>query len=637
MVHGATTSREMRRTPRTLRRPHGSPGAESQSVHTIGVDTGGTFTDLVRVEGEDVRVEKLPSTPDDPSRAVLHGVERLGGSSRQAEVVHGTTVALNALLTGEVAPTALVINEGFADLIEIGRQERPELYALEPRRVAPIVERARRFEVDLRLWPDGAGGMEVTGSASEGELERLAQEIASSGAQAVSICLLHSYADPSQERLVGRALEGLGIPVTLSSSILPEYREVERFSTACVNASLSPLMGDYLRNLQESLPGTRLSILQSTGGTIPAARAAREPARILLSGPAGGVVGAAQAAREAGLSGIITLDMGGTSTDVAFHDSSAEAQEAVASGVVAGHAIGLPSLDVHTIGCGGGSIVRVDAGGILRVGPESAGADPGPICYGRGTELTVTDAHVALGHISCGAFVGGSVELDGERVERAFEELGARLGITPTAAALAVLEVARAAMRRAIGVRTMQRRPRNRERQHRERPCAATSRTGTAAHETRRHGGGTQGEQQEVRSGHENGPGVRRHAEAERDPGREVRRRRSILHRPNSREKSCRERDRDDRGRVSREQEVRVCTGKTRRAHQPRQKRTVGEDSERNRCHPTNGRPDVGRGPEAQERRRLARIASTHPTADNVSRPTGSGARLSNSRWRVWM
>ena len=427
------------------------------TVRTIGVDTGGTFTDLVAVEGGEVRTEKFPSTPDDPARAVLAGIEALGGADATTEIVHGTTVALNALLTGATATTALVTNRGFRDLIEIGRQTRPELYALHPRKSEPPIPRSLRFEVSQRSWPALDGDLECIEEPTATELACLREAIGRSGARSVAVCLLHSYADPTNELRVARALAPLGLPVTCSAGILPEYREFERFSTAAVNAALMPLMGRYLDGLERALGGGRLSVLQSSGGTLAASQAAREPARVLLSGPAGGVVGAARAARQAGLENIVTLDMGGTSTDVAFHSGRGRVQDIVCDVRVADQPVALPALDIHTVGCGGGSLVRVDRGGILHVGPESAGADPGPVCHGTGTELTVTDAHVLLGHLSSGTFAGGRVSIDSDAVTRAFERLARRLGTRPTAAAAAVLDVARSAMRRAVGVMTMQR------------------------------------------------------------------------------------------------------------------------------------------------------------------------------------
>jgi N-methylhydantoinase A len=431
-------------------------------MRTLGVDTGGTFTDVVERRGGELRVAKLPSTPAAPARAVLDGLALLGGARRGDHVVHGTTVALNALLTGRAGRAALVAGEGFADLLEIGRQDRPDIYDLEPEAPPCLVPRALRFEVGQRSWPDPArpgGPLVRVRTPGAAELKRLAARLRRSGAESIAVCLLHSYADPSIEERIAAALAPLGLPLTTSAGLVREHREVERFSTAVVNAALVPLMRGYLGPLGDALRPARLSILQSNGGTLPAERAALEPVRVLLSGPAGGVVGAARAAREAGFERLVGLDLGGTSADVSFHDARAQAPRATPLEPlkVAGHPVAVPSLDIHTIGCGGGSLVEVDAGGVLRVGPASAGADPGPVCYGRSDRLTLTDAHVALGHVAAGAFLGGRLELDADAVQRAFERLARRLGVRPQAAALAVLEVARAAMRRALGVMTMQR------------------------------------------------------------------------------------------------------------------------------------------------------------------------------------
>lgn len=433
-------------------------------MRIFGVDTGGTFTDLIAREpdGTDT-LAKVPSTPDDPARAVLAALGQVGGAGSRDHVIHGTTVALNALLTGRVARTALVTHTGFADLIEVGRQDRPELYALHPRKVEPLAPRELRFEVDSRRLPDGTGEFERTATPTPEQLAGLARKLRRSGAEAVAIGLLHSYAHPEDEREIAASLESLGLPLTCSAELLPEHREVERFHTALVNAALVPRVRAYLAHLDQALSGTRLSVLQSSGGSLPAERAGREPVRVLLSGPAGGVVGARIAAAEAGWPALVALDMGGTSTDVAFarthtaDDDESQVRAATELPQVAGYPIGVPCLDLHTIGCGGGSLARVDDSGVLRVGPESAGADPGPVCYGQSEIPTVTDAHVQLGHLAGGAFVGGTLELDRDRVERAFETLGRPLGTDADGAALAVLRSARAAMRRALGVMTLQR------------------------------------------------------------------------------------------------------------------------------------------------------------------------------------
>ncbi len=430
-------------------------------MRTIGIDTGGTFTDLVLVEGERVQAAKLPSTPGDPARAVEHGLAELGGTRRADVLVHGTTVALNALLTGRIARVALVTNAGFADLIEVARQDRPDIYALHPVKPAPLVPRSRRFEVSARIWPRANGrGFETVSEPSDAELARLARRIRASGADSLAICLLHSWADPRQEQRIARALSPLGLSITTSSGILPAHREYERFSTAVVNAALVPTMRRYLARLERRTRPARLVLLQSSGGTLPAKTAALEPARVLLSGPAGGVVGAAAAAAQARLCAFVGLDMGGTSTDVSFLESPASrgrATSAVEPLVLGGAPVALPALDIHAIGCGGGSLVALGAGGVLTVGPESAGADPGPVAYGRSERLTVTDAHVLLGHVAEGPFLAGELALDTAAVRRAFARLARDLGTGAEATARGVLDVARASMRRAIGVMTLQR------------------------------------------------------------------------------------------------------------------------------------------------------------------------------------
>ena len=432
----------------------------------VGVDTGGTFTDLVlAVPGEPPRIAKVASTPADPGRALVEGLEALGvPGARGATVVHGTTVALNALLTGSTGDAALVTNEGFEDLVEIDRQARPDLYAMEPARPAALIPRERRFGLPQRSWPAGGPGGQVEEARrpSEEELAALCDRVEASGARSVAVCLLHSYADPEPERRVARALAARGLECTTSSGLVAEYREAERFSTAVCNAALVPVVRAYLERLDTALPEARLEVLQSSGGGLPAARAASEPVRVLLSGPAGGVVGAARAAAAAGLGSIATLDMGGTSTDVAFHSPGAELSGLADEVRVAGHAIAVPTLDMHTVGCGGGSLARVDGGGVLRVGPESAGADPGPVAFGRGgDEPTVTDAHVVLGRIAPlardGGFLGGSLSLDVDAAMAAYDRLGATLGVDRYRAAQAVVDAANASMRRALGVMTMQR------------------------------------------------------------------------------------------------------------------------------------------------------------------------------------
>ncbi|MEL6905355.1 MAG: hydantoinase/oxoprolinase family protein, partial [Planctomycetota bacterium] len=380
--------------------------------------------------------------------------------------VHGTTVALNALLTGRGTDrAALVTNEGFQDLIEIDRQARPDLYDPEPVRPAPLVGRERRFELAQRSAPDPDDPRRIVElrAPTEAEIDAVCDAVAASGAVSAAVCLLHSYADPEPERRVVRALEARGIEAVASADLVAEYREAERFSTAVVNAALVPVVRDYLGRLGAALPPTAgLEVLQSSGGGLPAERAAREPVRVLLSGPAGGVVGAARAAERAGLGAFASLDMGGTSTDVAFHDPALGLASLAEEVRAAGHSIAVPTLDMHTIGCGGGSLARRSVDGALRVGPESAGADPGPVAFGRGGDVpTVTDAYVVLGRIPheplAEGFLGGALRLDVARAESAYAALGTELGTDAIGAAEAVVDAANAAMRRALGVMTMQR------------------------------------------------------------------------------------------------------------------------------------------------------------------------------------
>lgn len=453
-----------------------SPTGQEGSELRVGVDTGGTFTDLCALDPDGaLRTWKVRSTPDDPGLAIAEGLDALSlQSGGGATIVHGTTVALNAMLTGRLGEAALITNEGFLDLIEIDRQARPDLYDLEPVRPESLVPRSRRFEIGQRTWPEGDGFVEAIRPTDE-EIAEVADRIAASGVTSVAVCLLHSYADPEPERRIADALRARGLSATASADLVPEYREAERFSTAVANAALVPIVRSYLSNLAARLPEANLELLQSSGGGLSAERAAEEPVRVLLSGPAGGVIGAAQAAREAlgqGPDGdrsgsgagpaIATLDMGGTSTDVAFHDPSRGLGVLGEEVRVAGHSIAVPTLDMHTIGCGGGSLARVDASGILRVGPSSAGADPGPIAFGRGgTEPTVTDAYVLLGQIPHApheeGFLGGTLPLDIDAVMRSFETLGSALGVRAEVAAQSVVDSANAAMRRALGVMTMQR------------------------------------------------------------------------------------------------------------------------------------------------------------------------------------
>ena len=413
-----------------------------------GADTGGTFTDVVAIVDGRVQVRKVRSTPHDPALAVRRALAELAGG-RAVRLHYGSTVATNALLERRGARVVLLATEGFEDVLEIGRQARPRLYDLAPVRPVPVVARADRIGVPERVLVDGSVARALTQAA----VRRAVAAVRRRNAEAVAVCLLHAYAEPRHERALGRALRRLGLHVTLSHELLREYREYERVSTTVVNAYVGPLMAAHLGRLgQAARAGVR--VMQSSGGLTAAPFAAAEPVRTILSGPAGGVVGAAARARAAGLERVITLDMGGTSTDVAVVDGPLGFRTETC---IAGLPVGVPVLDIHTVGAGGGSLARVDAGGALRVGPESAGADPGPACYGTGRRPTVTDANLVLGRLVETEFLGGDMVLDVERARRALAPLARRLGRSLEAAALGVVEVATVAMERAVRVITVER------------------------------------------------------------------------------------------------------------------------------------------------------------------------------------
>lgn len=382
---------------------------------SAGVDAGGTFTDFVFFDGKEISVAKVLSTPGNPSEAVLRGLEgHPAGLSSVSEVIHGTTVATNALLERKCARTCLVATSGFEDVIEIGRQNREELYDLFWSPEPPLVPPELRFGVSERTDFRGV----AIRTPDEMEIGEIKAAVASLSVESVAVCLLHSYANPENERTVGDALAELGIPVTLSSSLVPEFREYERTSTTVANSCLVPVTSEYMRSLSASLEGKTVSVMQSNGGVISPRQAASEPARIVLSGPAGGVVGAFRACALSGRKKIITYDMGGTSTDVSLCDGKIGF---ATENVVGGVPLRVPMIDISTIGAGGGSIASLGEGGVLKVGPESAGADPGPACYGRGTLATVTDANVVLGRMDPGRFLGGAMEI---YPERSFEAIG---------------------------------------------------------------------------------------------------------------------------------------------------------------------------------------------------------------------
>ena len=428
----------------------------------LGVDTGGTFTDFVWLDDHGrLQIHKQLSTPDDPSRAIVEGIEEIH-LPQDAAVIHGSTVATNALLERRGARTALITTRGFGDVLAIGRQNRPDIYALVPQKPEPMVPAAWRFEISERVTASGA----VQETIQQQELDLLVDQLFAEGIESVAVCLLFSFLWPQHERQIRQAITGRmngeqPIHISLSCEILPQFREYERTSTTVINAYVAPLMSRYLSRLEKRL-GRRLAVMQSNGGIISAAGASEEAARTVLSGPAGGVVGAQYVANLAGFDDLITFDMGGTSTDVALCPGRLPT---TSSGTIAGMPLHLPIIDIHTVGAGGGSLAYLDLGGALHVGPQSAGAEPGPACYGKpdsGWQLeiqgqpvpyrvTTTDANLVLGRLDAANFLGGEMALDEEEAQRSLAALAKALNLSsPQHAAWQVVQVANATMERAI-------------------------------------------------------------------------------------------------------------------------------------------------------------------------------------------
>ena len=417
----------------------------------VGIDVGGTFTDVAVLTDGELRIHKLPSTPGDPSEGVARGVAEVGVAEAEADFVHGTTVATNALLEGKGGRTALVTTLGFEDVLEIGRQSRAELYNLNMDRPPALAPWELRFGLPERVEHDGNILEDLTPEA----LDALVSLIAEAKVDGVAVSFLFSFLNPLHERMTLEALRRLPNPpfISLSSEVLPEFREYERTSTVVVNSYVGPVMARYLGQLEESL-GQNVRIMQSSGGSITARLAAEQPVRTILSGPAGGVVGAFHTGVEAGYPDIITLDMGGTSTDVSLCPGRIKETTAANLG---GYPISVPMIDIHTVGAGGGSIARVDSGGALVVGPQSAGADPGPACYGQGEHVTVTDANLVLGRLRPDRFLGGRMHLDLERARALLAGLAAQIGAEVETAALGIVRVVNANMERAIRAISLER------------------------------------------------------------------------------------------------------------------------------------------------------------------------------------
>jgi N-methylhydantoinase A len=427
----------------------------------LGVDVGGTFTDAVLFDGQQVHTAKLPTTPQDQSLAVIDAVEevlrRAGAAAGDVDVfAHGMTVGTNALIEERGARTALIATRGFGDVLEIGRQDRPQLYRLCAPKPAPLVETGLRFEADERIGPEG-----IVKPLGKDELRRLTALLRESGAEAVAICLLFSYLDPSHERRIAEHLrrELPDLHVSASHEVLPRFREYERSSTTTIDAYLSPLLGRYLGRLGEAAESAGLPsplVMQSSGGVTDAAEAARTGAWSVLSGPAGGAVGAGLIATVSGDGNALGFDMGGTSCDVCVvEDGKVRRTD---SRTIDGRVVQLPMVDVHTVGAGGGSIGWRDNGGALRVGPQSAGAEPGPACYGRGGgEPTVTDANLLLGRLAADSELAGGIALDVDAARAAIGKLATSLGLDELQTAEGIVRVANQEMVRALRVVTVER------------------------------------------------------------------------------------------------------------------------------------------------------------------------------------
>lgn len=416
----------------------------------LGVDTGGTFTDFVLFDGKSLRLHKRLSTPHAPEQAILLGIQDMGLKPKQLSIIHGSTVATNAALEKKGVRTAFITNRGHADMLTIGRQARPELYNLQPEAITPPVPVELCLETGGRIAADG----EVLEPLTEQDLQQLKQQLQQLKPEAVAINLLFSFIDDRAEKAI-EAVIPAGMFVSRSSEILPEYKEYERGITTWLNAWIGPLVERYLNRLSSSLPNTPIAVMQSSGGSIAADQAGRHAVHMLLSGPAGGLAGARSIGQLAKRDLLLTFDMGGTSTDVALIDGELRL---TSEGHIGPYPVAVPMVDMHTIGAGGGSIAYVDAGGLLQVGPESAGADPGPACYGRGgSQATVTDANLVLGRLRADAFLGGKMQLKVDAAHSAVSNLAQQLQLGVEETAAGIIRLANEHMSQALRVISIQR------------------------------------------------------------------------------------------------------------------------------------------------------------------------------------
>lgn len=419
-------------------------------MYIIGIDTGGTFTDFVLLRDGKLSVHKVLSTPDAPERAILQGLNDMGLLDQEMRMVHGSTVATNAALEGKGVRTAFITNRGFADLLSIGRQNRRELYNLQPEPEAQPVPQSLCLETAGRLDADG----NLIEPLSDDDLDLLSQQLEALKPEAVAVCLLFSYLDDSAEQAIARMLPH-NVFRSLSSEVLPEIKEYERAMATWLNAWIGPRVQGYLLRLTESLPAASVAVMQSSGETLAAEQAAQQAVRMLLSGPAGGLVAARYMGKKAGIDKLLTFDMGGTSTDVALIDGD---PRLTSEGRIGPYPVSVPMVDMHTIGAGGGSIAWLDEGGMLQVGPESAGADPGPAAYARGGKNpTVTDANLVLGRLRADDFLGGDMSLDLDAARRVIKSLADKMSCSLEEAALGIVRIANAHMVKALRTISVQR------------------------------------------------------------------------------------------------------------------------------------------------------------------------------------
>jgi N-methylhydantoinase A/oxoprolinase/acetone carboxylase beta subunit len=416
----------------------------------IGVDTGGTFTDFVIAIDGVLVVRKIPSTPDDPARAICSGIQEFIDSIPYPFIIHGTTVATNSLLERKGGRIALITTKGFEDVIFIGRQVRKDLYSLKGEDRRPLLPRSRCFGLEERTSPAGKAEKKISGF----ELSAALKRIKSNRVEAVAVSLINAFANPLNENFIRQKLEAENIPFSLSSDILPEHREYERTVVTAVNAYLMPIISQYLKKLELKLKNAYLRIMQSNEGYISPEIAKAEPIRTALSGPAGGVVGAFHLGKSIGIEKIISFDMGGTSSDVCLINGEIQRTNECKIG---DFPIRLPIIDIHTVGAGGGSIAYVDSGGSLRIGPRSAGADPGPACYGKGNFPTVTDANLFLGRLVPEFFLGGEMNIYPERSHQVLQNLAKKINKTPLETASGIIQIANASMEKAIRVISIER------------------------------------------------------------------------------------------------------------------------------------------------------------------------------------